>query len=359
MVRRQENILPSHEELTERRARFAGLTRPELAVVSAYTKIDLSTRLAQSPLAQDDYAAARFLTPYFPPKIAELFADEIPRHGLRRELIATRAINELVDMVGAVFIFNLTRDYGVTAEEALRGWLFASGVLKLRDRAEAVRNDPNLSAEAEISAFLALEGAARRGSAWAVMYADPATAIGAAVDRYQSALAQLTDNFEQFLAGGERERFERLYREFRTAVHREDLAHQLARLAFADHLLNVLGLGFARNLEPVEVARPYFGLSQRFEFATLEDAIGAIATDDHWERRAANDLADELIAARTRLCSLLLDSPDAANPAEVIARGRERRAAETDRLMGDLRALPSLGLPALSVAVRSLARLTT
>ena len=65
LIHRAESVLPSHEELSQRRANFAGLTRPELGVVSAYTKIDLSERLAHSALADDDYMTARFLTPYF------------------------------------------------------------------------------------------------------------------------------------------------------------------------------------------------------------------------------------------------------------------------------------------------------
>jgi hypothetical protein len=59
------------------------------------------------------------------------------------------------------------------------------------------------------------------------------------------------------------------------------------------------------------------------------------------------------------LCCLLLEQgSDGVGPlAERIARGRERRAREVVRLMGDLRALPSLGLPPLQVTVRALARL--
>jgi len=38
VVRRADAILPTHEELRERRARFAGLTRPELAMLTAYTQ---------------------------------------------------------------------------------------------------------------------------------------------------------------------------------------------------------------------------------------------------------------------------------------------------------------------------------
>ena len=48
-LRRYEEALPSREELRERRGRFPGLTRPELAVLSAYTKIDLFTQLEAAP----------------------------------------------------------------------------------------------------------------------------------------------------------------------------------------------------------------------------------------------------------------------------------------------------------------------
>ena len=358
IIRRAENVVPSHEELSQRRANFAGLTRPELGVVSAYTKIDLSERLAHSDLAADDYMTARFLTPYFPLRIAEAFAADIPRHSLRRELIATRAVNELVDIAGSIFIFNLTRDYGVETEEALRGWLFASGVLKLAERAQQIREDTvGLTADSDIAAFLALGDAGHRGSAWAVTHTDPAAALGVEVDRYQPAFDQLAESFEQFLMAGERARFERTYREMRTSVQHEQSAHQLARLAFAGHLLNILHLSFARGLDPIQVARPYFDLSRHIEFATLESAIDTITTDDQWERRAANDLAVELREARTRLCAILLDATANDSTIEVLARGRERRAAEINRLMGDLRALPTLELPALSVAVHAIARL--
>ena len=48
LLRRSEEALPTREALSERHARFAGLTRPELAVLAAYTKLDLSQRLESS-----------------------------------------------------------------------------------------------------------------------------------------------------------------------------------------------------------------------------------------------------------------------------------------------------------------------
>jgi len=93
----------------------------------------------------------------------------------------------------------------------------------------------------------------------------------------------------------------------------------------------------------------------------IEGAIDAISSDDRWERRAARDLSAELNWARTQLCCVLLDqTTDGALPlAQRIALGRERRAAEVEQLMGDLRSLQSIGLPPLQVTVRALSRLAS
>ena len=69
-----------------------------------------------------------------------------------------------------------------------------------------------------------------------------------------------------------------------------------------------MSLAFARGSEPAAVARVYFGLSERIEFAALEGAIDAISSDDRWERRAARDLAAELAWARIQLCRQVLDT---------------------------------------------------
>jgi glutamate dehydrogenase len=362
IVRRHEALLPTHEELRDRRARFPGLTRPELAMLTAYTKIDLRARLGQLPLVDEPYLVDRVLRPYFPLSIANAFPSEIPHHGLRREIVATRIVNQMVDLMGSVFVFNLERDHGIETEEALRAWLTTAGVLELPGRAAELKlNAAELTAEAETGAFLGLERAARRACTWAIAHADRGEPLGVTVGRFEPALRQLAGQFEVYLAGGERERFERSYRDLRAAVHQEQLALELARLSFADHLLNILSLAFLRGDDPAIVARVYFALSERIEFAALEGAIDAISSDDRWERRAARDLAAELAWARVQLCRQVLDSAvdGAQTPIKLSMPGRERRAAEVDRLMGDLRTLTSIGLPPLQVTVRALSRLAS
>jgi len=357
-----EPAMPPRETLHDRHARYPGLTRPELALATAYTKIDLIERLETTVLVDDSYLVGRFLQPYFPASLAE-HAD-VGTHRLRHELIATRAINELVDLVGSTFVFAHVRDRGVAAEDVVRAWVIATDVLSIHQRAaELKRNVVTTAAESELGAFLALGRACNSATGWALSELEPATSIGAAVIRFKPEFEILSGEFESMLAGRERDRFERLYRELRVDVLDGELAHGLARLAFADHILSVLSLSFAREIEPVKAAGAYFQLSAQLNFAILEEVLQSIGTDDRWERRAANELATELRAARIALCRAVLDAiveePTLTvdESIEQLKRMRANRFAEVTRLFDELKTLASPSLPAIQVTIRALSRL--
>ena len=364
ILTRMDSVLPAREALRERHSRYPGLTRPELALAAAYTKIDLSRRLATTVLVDDSYLVGRFLQPYFPPSLAEHLSPDVGAHRLRHALIATRAVNELVDLVGSTFVFGHVRDRGVAAEDVVRAWVIATDVLSIHERAAMLkRNAATTAAESELGAFLALERACRSAAGWALSELEPATSIGAAVTRFKPAFETLSCAFESMLAGGERDRFERLYRQLRVDVLDGELAHGLARLAFADHLLSVLSLSFAREIESAKAARAYFGLSPQLNFSILEDALQSIGADNRWERRAANELAAQLRAARIALCCAVLDAiaddPDLSvdESIEQLKRVRADRFAQLARLFDELKALASPTLPAIHVTISALSRL--
>jgi glutamate dehydrogenase len=357
-----EPAIPPREALHERHAHYPGLTRPELALATAYTKIDLIQRIETTVLVDDSYLVGRFLQPYFPPSMAELA--DVGAHRLRHELIATRAVNELVDLVSSTFVFSYVRDRGVAAEDVVRAWIIATDVLSIHERAaELKRNSSTMAADSELGAFLALERACRSATGWALGELEQATSIGAAVTRFKPAFEKLSGEFETMLAGGERDRFERLYRELRVDVLDGELAHGLARLAFADHILSVLSLSFSREIESTRAAHAYFQLSAQLNFSILEEALQSIGTDDRWERRAANELASELRAARIKMSCAVLDAiaddPDLTvdESIEQLKRVRANRFAEVARLFDELKTLQPPSLPAIQVTIRALSRL--
>ncbi len=65
LLDRNLEFLPSDEQIDERRAKGLGLTRPELAIILSYSKIELMGSLAQTDIPEDPFLAAE-LEAYFP-----------------------------------------------------------------------------------------------------------------------------------------------------------------------------------------------------------------------------------------------------------------------------------------------------
>ena len=123
--------LPDAETVAERRPAGLGLTQPELAVVLAYAKITLYAALLDSDLPEDS-ALDGELARYFPAPLPERFGDEIAAHRLRREIVATRVTNDLVDRAGTTFVFRLREDTGASPADIARASLVARDVFDVR-----------------------------------------------------------------------------------------------------------------------------------------------------------------------------------------------------------------------------------
>ena len=123
--------LPDAETVAERRTAGLGLTQPELAVVLAYAKITLYAALLESDLPEDS-ALDDELDLYFPAPLPERFGDVMRRHRLRREIVATRVTNDLIDRAGTTFVFRLREDTGASPADIARASIVAREVFGVR-----------------------------------------------------------------------------------------------------------------------------------------------------------------------------------------------------------------------------------
>ena len=96
-------FLPNDTQLAERQAAERGLTRPEIAVLLAYSKMALYNALLPSEFP-DDGVLTPDLETYFPKALQQRFKTEISRHKLKREIVATVVTNALVNRVGPPFV---------------------------------------------------------------------------------------------------------------------------------------------------------------------------------------------------------------------------------------------------------------
>src|SRR5256884_6551646 len=124
-------FLPSDDGLAERRKSGIGLTRPELAILLAYSKIWLNNHLLASDVPEDPYLSAE-LGRYFPAPLRERFPRAIARHRPRREIIATATTNSLVNRMGPTFVPRAQEDTGAGPAQVARAYSAAREIFAMR-----------------------------------------------------------------------------------------------------------------------------------------------------------------------------------------------------------------------------------
>ena len=135
--------LPDDEELANRRGAGQGLTQPELAVLLAHAKMTLRDELVASTAPEDPWLS-RELARAFPAPLPERYGDAMRAHRLRREIIATRLTNRLVDRGGIGHALRLHDAVGAPVDDIARATAIAwevHAIDALWDDVEAVADE--------------------------------------------------------------------------------------------------------------------------------------------------------------------------------------------------------------------------
>ena len=93
----------------------------------AHVKLTLKEDMLTTELPEQDVFASR-LPRYFPTPLRERFTPEIRTHQLRREIVTTMLINDLVDTAGISYAFRITEDVGVGPIDAVRTYVATDAI---------------------------------------------------------------------------------------------------------------------------------------------------------------------------------------------------------------------------------------
>ncbi len=121
---RRTEGLADHETLGRRITDGKGLTRPELAVLLSSAKLMLQDAIEASSLSEND-ALEPLLLGAFPEPMQGEFRAQILSHRLRRELIATKLANRIINRIGLVHPFELAEEEGASMDEVAAAFVVA------------------------------------------------------------------------------------------------------------------------------------------------------------------------------------------------------------------------------------------
>jgi glutamate dehydrogenase len=357
LLDRELEFLPSDAALAQRAEEGRGLTSPEFAVLVAYAKISLTEDLVGSSLPDDPWFA-RTLRGYFPRQLVERYGDRLETHPLHREIITTCLVNEMVNRGGTTFAFRCEEETGADPEQVARAYTVCREVFGLRDFVAAVEAlDNRVDTEVQTSLYLTFRRMLDRSVRWFLQTRPGRLDIGAEIARFAPVVAQLEPLLPDLLVGDEHKTLQADAQALVRQGVPEQLALRGAGLLIIFQALDITEIAHATSVDPVEVARVYLTLSDRYNVDGLLSRISNLARTDRWQALARAALRYDLYAALEALTVAVLTSTPAGEPGERIEAWESTNAAAVTRATATLEEIGRLergDLASLSVALRTL-----
>jgi glutamate dehydrogenase len=358
-LNRALEFLPTDDELAERRKAGGGITRPELAILLAYSKIWLNNHLLDSDVPEDPYLSTE-LARYFPAPVRRRFARAISRHRLRREIIATATTNSLINRMGPTFVPRAQEDSGAEPAQIARAYTAAREIFAIRDVWARIEElDNRVPAKVQYTAAFETSRLLRHTTYW-LLARRRALKVDTAVAEFGAGVHELQTRIGQVLCGSWREQFETVRAQYAEAGLPPDLAARVASLEAHNASLDIVELASSQRIGVTEAARLYFEAGARTGLDWMRQQIDRLPVEGPWQATARTGLRDAALRLHRRLAERVLTHTRGGGAEERVTAWQEsagKELAHWQRTLADMRAAGAADFATLTVGVESLRKL--
>src|SRR5690606_23836868 len=357
LLERAAEGIPGSEELQERLKDKLGLTRPTLCVLLAFAKLQAQSRLLGSSVP-DEPAAEEYLVGYFPAAVVAAAGIETLRaHPLRREIITTQLVNDLVDLMGAAFLQRVSRDTGHPIEAVVSAWYVASRIAGAAEiRQDLADLEGSYPSDTIYRWLFGLARVLERTARWTLANVEPTAPIGEVIEDLRYELSRLRGEFARLVTGEDRVLFEARLQGLKGIGLEHALAERTITLRFRPELLDILRIARECARDPLETAEAYYLVADDLGVGWLQQALRGIAPDEMWEQRLALMLSGDLQRAHRAISGRILqcraDEEALADCLEAFESSRSREVQAYRELLAELRAAEQPPLAACAMAVQ-------
>ena len=334
-LNRAVEYLPDDARLAEMKKDGEGLTRPELAVLTAYAKLELSDDIVASQAPEDPFFEDS-LVRYFPAPLAKYEAD-MAGHRLRREIISTVMANEIVNMCGPTFPDRLRAAAECDTTAMTVAFEAARRIFRLDEAWDAVSAlDLKIPAEAQIALYQEIAVVLRRQTFWlARRAARQETSVGGLIEKYRPHADALRQAGGDVLSRFEQGRLEDRVQRFVDMGAPDELARAVAMLRPLVATADIGDLADEAGWTAPAMARLYHQVGAAFDFDRLRAAASSVKSGDHFDRLAVRRLVQDLMTEE-----MVLTRAVARSATEDVGETEAKAETAVDRWIGQR--LPSV-----------------
>ncbi|SIS13016.1 NAD-glutamate dehydrogenase [Williamsia sterculiae] len=337
-------------------SRPSGLTSPELATVLAHVKLGLKSDLLSTELPDGEVFGPR-LHAYFPLPLRERFAEGIAEHRLRRQIVTTSLVNDVVDKAGITHAFRLAEGAMCSPIDVVRAYVVVSTVFALDDlwaRIEAV--DGGVVAIDEMMTYT--RRLLFRASRWMLANRPQPLPIAAEITRYARRVQDLSPRVPGWLGPGSRADVATRVDAWVADGVDESLAADAGVSLHRFCLLDIIDAAEIADRDEIEVGELYFTVLDDLGVEGLLTAVSRLDRGDRWHALARLALRDDLHAVVRSLCLQIMEVGEPGeSPRQQISEWQTHHASRLARVRAVLDDIAETGdydLATLSVAARQL-----
>ena len=348
--------LPSDKQIAERQSAGSGLRAPEFAVMIASTKnVDIAEILATD--LPDDPVLVADLLGYFPTALREQHPSVLLNHRLRREIITTDLVNNMVNLAGISFDHRMSEQSGASVADVTRAFLASREIVRFRELwtdVEALGSSIDL--ETQISLFLDVRRMAERVTTWLLRRRPTPLDISAAISDFGAGFAVLAESLDDMVDGRAEGDIERLCEARKAAGVPGELARRSAKWPWLHTSLDIIEVSRHEGSDVLETGIAYWAVFEAFDIGWLWDGIGILPRSDRWQTQARASLRDDLMTVLADLTGTVIRTAG-GSPLEWI-KANEAAVSRVIDMETEIRRAEAFDLTTLSVALRQLRNLT-
>ncbi|MFT6101669.1 MAG: glutamate dehydrogenase [Candidatus Endobugula sp.] len=291
---RELEFIPSDQELLDRRADNYALTRPELAVLNCYVKVELKELLATDEIANNTYLSS-WVEKSFPQKLLKKYKRGIYNHILRKEIIATQLANDMVDIMGITFFNRMMESTGESASAIAMAYVAARDVFQIDHFQEKIKAlDYIVPADDQMLLLSSMMRRVCRGTRWFLCNRHHQETLDKTIEVFKDTVNKVITETPAILSVDEKAAWQQRYDKFSDLGLDNELANVMA---MPSHLFSGLGISEAvlqsKHSIPDTVDMHHL-LGDKLGFYWFAHAVTDVKVESYWQSMARESFINDI-----------------------------------------------------------------
>lgn len=353
---RRLEFIPTDDQMLVRMNADEGLTRPELAVLLAYSKSLLKEQLVNESFVNDPLVT-RQIEKTLPKTLFIRFKTALLDHKLKNELVATGVANRMVNRMGITFTRRMEDSTGASVFEIAKSWLVVHELFDIERRWRTIESlNYEIAAEIQQEMFLDIVRLMRVCTRWILRNFKGFAETTTLLNQIDSSVDKVSELLPELLRGARLDLFLKKKSHYHASGVSEELAIEMAGVVNLRLALSMIHVAIATERPLGDVLNAYLLIEEHLQLFWFAEEVDKLKVLNHWQALTRESLRDDIEAHHRSLVVGVLSLPVEAgqDQVDVWLASRSHEIERWNALVEEIKTTVGREYPIFSVALREL-----